>query len=39
MQESMKSGEVAMATEDKGAEYEALNFQKEGLSVKDVESL
>jgi hypothetical protein len=39
MQELMKSVEVAMAMEEKGAEYEALAFQKEGLSVKDGESL
>jgi hypothetical protein len=39
MAESMKSGEVATAAEEKGAEYEALALRKEGLSVKDGEAL
>lgn len=39
MAESMKSGEVATAAEEKGAEYEAVAFRKEGLSVKDGEAL
>jgi hypothetical protein len=39
MAESMKAGEVATASEEKGAEYEALALRKEGQSVKDGEAL